>query len=333
MPDAASTTAAKDRHVKVSILIPCFNAELWIAQAIRSALEQTWPHKEVVVVDDGSTDDSLAVIRSFGDAIRFESGPNRGGNVTRNRLLELAGGDWLQYLDADDYLLPEKIERQFGEFDPASTDIAYSPVILEQANPDGEPQQEVLPIPDPHDPWAELIRWTLPQTGTALWRRSAIVDVGGWKNDQNCCQEHELYLRLLSAGKRFQFCPTPGAVYRQWSTQTVCRKDPLTTFRTRLAIMQAACQSLQSSGGLNDSHRDALVDARLECARSMYLLDRDEALRLAAETRDMHPGFNLPAKDCFPTGYRWVFRFFGFRTAESVATLMRPWRRKTMRTD
>src|SRR5947208_2592225 len=96
----------------VSILIPCYNAERWIAQAIESALAQTWPEKEVVVVDDGSTDGSLDVIKQFDGRIRWETGPNRGGNMARNRLRELAGGDWLQYLDADDYLLPDKIDDQ-----------------------------------------------------------------------------------------------------------------------------------------------------------------------------------------------------------------------------
>src|SRR5678815_984429 len=98
----------------VSILIPCYNAERWIRQCIESALDQTYPNKEVIVVDDGSKDASLEVIKSFGDRIRWETGPNRGGNAARNRLLQLAKGEWLQYLDADDYLLPEKISRQMG---------------------------------------------------------------------------------------------------------------------------------------------------------------------------------------------------------------------------
>src|ERR1700734_3340325 len=96
----------------VSILIPCFNAKQWIAQAIESALQQTWPEKEVIVVDDGSTDGSLGVIKRFEGRVRWETGPNRGGNQARNRLLELARGEWLQYLDADDYLLPDKVALQ-----------------------------------------------------------------------------------------------------------------------------------------------------------------------------------------------------------------------------
>ena len=98
----------------VSILIPCYNAERWVARAIESALGQTWPNKEVIVVDDGSTDDSLKVIRSFDGQIRWETGANRGGNAARNRLLELARGDWVQYLDADDYLRSTKLERQLS---------------------------------------------------------------------------------------------------------------------------------------------------------------------------------------------------------------------------
>src|SRR3989442_1454711 len=97
----------------VSILIPCYNAERWVAEAIESALQQTWAAKEVVVVDDGSSDCSVAVIRAYRHLIRFEAlHSNVGANGARNRLLELARGEWLQYLDADDYLLPQKLSRQ-----------------------------------------------------------------------------------------------------------------------------------------------------------------------------------------------------------------------------
>src|SRR5215813_6146334 len=113
----------------VSILIPCFNAERWIAQAIESGLAQTYEEKEVIVIDDGSRDGSLEVIKSFGDRIRWETGPNCGGNAARNRLLQLARGRWLQYLDADDYLLPTKLERQVAFLrEHPECDVAVSPV-------------------------------------------------------------------------------------------------------------------------------------------------------------------------------------------------------------
>src|SRR3974390_3591568 len=96
----------------VSILIPCYNARPWIAQCIQSAIDQTYPHKEIVVVDDGSTDGSLDVIRDFGDRVRVETGPNRGSNVARNRLIELSRGDWLSFLYADDYFFSFKKKTQ-----------------------------------------------------------------------------------------------------------------------------------------------------------------------------------------------------------------------------
>jgi glycosyltransferase involved in cell wall biosynthesis len=94
----------------VTIIIPCYNAELYVATAIQSALRQTYQNREVIVIDDGSTDNSLNVIRSFGNKIRSESGPNRGASSARNRGLALARGKYIQFLDADDFISPNKIE-------------------------------------------------------------------------------------------------------------------------------------------------------------------------------------------------------------------------------
>ncbi|NJN73116.1 MAG: glycosyltransferase, partial [Limnothrix sp. RL_2_0] len=223
---------------KVSILIPCYNAERWITQAIESALNQTYPNKEVIVVDDGSTDNSLEIIKSFGDRLIWEAGENKGGNAARNRLLEVSTGEWIQYLDSDDYLLDNKIDKQIdflAQF--PSVDIIYSPSIFEHWQENSTPRQEILIIPKPHDPWSLLALWHLPQTGSPLWRKNAILEVGGWKADQPCCQEHELYLRLLKANKYFLYCDQAQSVYRQWSDSTVCKKDKRLTYKHRLQII------------------------------------------------------------------------------------------------
>lgn len=306
----------------ITTLIPCHNAERWIGQAIQSALDQTYPHKEVIVVDDGSTDGSLGIINSFGSAIRWENGPNRGGNAARNRLLALAQGEWLQYLDADDYLLPGKVADQAGFLaENPDVDVVYGPVIMEHHD-NGGAVQELLPIPEPHDPWILLARWYLPQTGAPLWRKQALIDVGGWKPDQPACQEHELYLRLLKAGKRFAYCPSSGAVYRQWGEHTVCKRDKPEVRRRRLDIEQGAEDHLRKHGELTPERLWAINMARFEMARIAWPTDRAGAQRMMDTVRSTQPDF-VPQGAAAPKAYQWVYRMLGFSAAEQIAG----WRR------
>jgi hypothetical protein len=97
----------------VSILIPAFNAEEWIGDTIRSALRQTWPRKEIVVVDDGSRDATLAIARTFASPeVSVVARPHAGAAQTRNHAFELCHGDYVQWLDADNLLADDKIARQ-----------------------------------------------------------------------------------------------------------------------------------------------------------------------------------------------------------------------------
>jgi glycosyltransferase involved in cell wall biosynthesis len=97
----------------VSIIIPCHNAAPWLAQTLESALAQTWPKKEIILVDDGSTDDSRAIARTFEPrGVRVLSQSNLGASVARNTGLRAACGDFIQFLDADDLLTAEKVAQQ-----------------------------------------------------------------------------------------------------------------------------------------------------------------------------------------------------------------------------
>ena len=117
----------------VSILIPVYNTRQWVGAAIDSALAQTWPDTEVVVLDDGSTDGSLDVVQAYAGRVRIHTQSNGGQNVSRNRLTEFSRGDWLIYLDADDELSADavrlKIEAAgaadavYGSMDVCSSDL------------------------------------------------------------------------------------------------------------------------------------------------------------------------------------------------------------------
>jgi glycosyltransferase involved in cell wall biosynthesis len=100
----------------VSILIPAYNSEQWITPCIQSALRQTWQPKEIIVVDDGSTDRTLQVARQFSSkGVQVLTQPNQGASVARNTAFAACQGDYIQWLDADDLLEPDKIERQMAQ--------------------------------------------------------------------------------------------------------------------------------------------------------------------------------------------------------------------------
>src|ERR1039458_6206765 len=97
----------------VSILIPAFNSQEWIEDTLRSAIAQTWPNKEIIVVDDGSTDRTLAIARQFeSESVRVFTHKNQGAAAARNKAFSISRGDYIQWLDADDLLAPDKIARQ-----------------------------------------------------------------------------------------------------------------------------------------------------------------------------------------------------------------------------
>jgi len=97
----------------VSVVIPCYNGSMYLRETLKSALSQTLSPLEVIVVDDGSTDDSATIAESFGSPVRVIRQKNQGESVARNRGIDEAKGEWIAFLDADDLWKPEKLEKQF----------------------------------------------------------------------------------------------------------------------------------------------------------------------------------------------------------------------------
>lgn len=308
--------------IRCSILIPCYNAQKWIRQCIESALNQTVAGKEVIVIDDGSTDDSCEIIRSFGSRIRFEFGPNRGGNVARNQLLELATGEWVQFLDADDYLKPEKIERQLQSTTGAgSVDIIYSPVTCETWKADEISDTREIEINSNQSLEEQWIRWRVAQTGSVLWRRKSLQHIGGWNEDFPCCQDNEVTLRAIQNGLRFYYCSSADAVYRIWSEDTVCRKDPHKVIRYRTDLIRQMLAWLDSRGELSQAHQDASGQAFFEMARTMAKSDIVAANKYAAKCKqDRLFKIDGPAA---PRIYRLLYPILGFARTEKLAAVRR----------
>ena len=305
----------------VTIGIPCFNAAQWLRGAIESALAQTWPASEVIVVDDGSSDGSREIARSFGDKVRLHEGEHCGANRARNLILEQSLGEWIQFLDADDYLEAQKIQKQFTETDGGEqADVIYSPVWIETVFGGIAERTRSDTCPD-RDLFAQWLAWQIPQTGGCLWRRSALRSIGGWKEGQPCCQEHELYLRALKAGQRFVYASTPHAVYRVWSEETLCRKDPRLVITVKTGLIDELRKWMMERGLWSDEHARVAGRACFEMART---LAKDDLANAAAYHREQR-GKKLihPEGPAAPAAYRLIYQMLGFTVAEKLAAARR----------
>jgi glycosyltransferase involved in cell wall biosynthesis len=204
----------------VSILIPAFNAEGWIADTIRSALAQSWPNKEIIVIDDGSKDNTLGVARRFEAAgVEVVSKANEGAAATRNAAYALSRGDYIQWLDADDLLSPNKIEVQLAALkdDDDARVLVSSPWAYFAYRP--ERARFV-----PNSLWNDLkpVDWLLRKMGenlhmqTATWLTSrALADAAGpWDTRLLIDDDGEYYCRVLLASHGVRSVPEGRVFYR-----------------------------------------------------------------------------------------------------------------------
>ncbi len=218
----------------VSILVPCYNDEAYVGDAIESALSQTWPECEVIVVDDGSTDDSLAVAQTYeSDDVRVIAQRNQGASAARNRAFEAASGEYIQYLDADDLLHPRKIEAQVAALQDAPSGVVSvcSTVYFQDGTSpeDGQRAQgdESIPWLTSEDPVQWLINlwlpdngWGMVQPGAWLTPRVVIEEAGPWREDLSLDDDGEFFMRVLLASRGVEYVGQGCVYYRQYNDTT-----------------------------------------------------------------------------------------------------------------
>jgi glycosyltransferase involved in cell wall biosynthesis len=181
---------------RVSVVIPAYNAERYVGQAIHSVLAQTCPPHEIVVVDDGSTDDTAAVVCRFGEPVRYLRQPHRergGAAQARNLGVDAAHGDLLAFLDADDLWVPDKLQHQIDALDATPTPDLVFVMARELVSPELGPVQrarlECRPAPTP----AYL-------AGSMLLARRTFLRVGPFNPTWEVGEMLDWYLRATELG-------------------------------------------------------------------------------------------------------------------------------------
>jgi glycosyltransferase involved in cell wall biosynthesis len=280
----------------VSVIIPCFNAERFIVEAIDSALTQHWSPLEVIVIDDGSTDGSRAVLERYRASVRVVYGPNKGASAARNEGTLLAQGLFLQYLDADDRLLPGAIEKRVEALLRDEADIAYSGWRRLQEQPDGtfaagEAIDRTIESvdSDPAIAWLKSF-WCPP--AALLYRKSLVTAIGGWNPRLPVVQDARFGLDAALHGGRFVHVPGIGAEYRVCQG-SLSRRDPAAFVMDVYRNAREVELWWASRALLGERQRAALAQVYNYTARGFFVRDyrlfRDAVHALYA----VEPGFRF----------------------------------------
>jgi len=310
----------------VSILIPAFNAQEWIADTLRSAITQTWERKEIIVVDDGSTDQTLAIAQQFeSDSVRIVSEKNKGAASARNTAFSLCHGDYIQWLDADDLLAPDKIARQMAELERVGSRKTLLSSEFGKFLHDWPRAQFIRT-----GLWEDLssTEWLLRkmgdnlfmQTGTWLVSRELSEAAGPWDTRMLSDDDGEYFCRVLLNSDGTRFVPGAKVYYRGFRSNSLAyvgRSD-----RKREALWLSMQLHVGYLRSLEDTPRtrEACL-AYLQRNLTNFYPERADIVRQAEQMATDLGGQLRPPHLSWK--YSWIKAVFGWKAAKNTALQMR----------
>jgi len=213
----------------VSILIPAYNAELWIADTLKSAVGQTWPNKEIILVDDGSKDATVAIAHQFESlGVKVVQQENRGPAAARNHAYHLSQGEYIQFIDADDLLSPDKIAEQvkvLSASPPSKLGICPWTYFQDGTDPDRGLAENGWPAVDTDAPVQWLIELFGPDGpsgmvphGAWLTPRAVAENAGSWDETPSPDDDGEYFTRAVLASTGIRRAAAGRFYYRKRPT-------------------------------------------------------------------------------------------------------------------
>lgn len=233
----------------------------------------------MIVVDDGSQDSSAAILRGFSNRISVEFGPNRGASAARDKGTALAAGDYIQYLDADDLLAPDAIERRIQALDAAAADVAYGDWQRFEAGTDGSRSlgeivaRRIEDINRDAEIACATAFWAPP--AALLYRRRIVDAIGPWHERLPVIQDARFLFDAARRRARFVHVPGVSAYYRH-SSSSLSRGN-LRSFMLDVYRNATEIQSLwEADGPLTQPRKDALAGMFDMTARTLFQLGLPE---------------------------------------------------------
>jgi glycosyltransferase involved in cell wall biosynthesis len=302
---------------RISIVIPCFNVENYIEEALASAFGQNWADTEVICIDNSSTDRTwsrLLQAQKRYRTLRIEKETSHGAPAARNHGFSISSGDWIQFLDADDLLMPEKLVHQ-AELISKTPDAAFVAGAYRKRPLLGN-ESIVKPLPD--DPLKALFTTDLGITSSNLWNREYLEAVGGWNVELESSQEADLMFRILKRSEKVIFDPEPLTIVREREAGQITNRDPVKKWCQYIEVRLQILQWLRTDRpGYLQKNRCFFDDSLFSLIRILAEYD----LQKAEEFYDRHLGKTyIPTSRQTHSGkpYLVLQKLFGFRKAEQI---------------
>ncbi len=308
----------------VSILIPAYNAEQWIADTIRSALGQTWPRKEIIIVDDGSHDQTVQVARQFASkGVSVVTQENQGAAAARNKASELCQGDYIQWLDADDLLSPNKIDKQMK----AAGEHSQGTLISSGWGAFNYRPDKARFIPTPL--WCDLtpLEWLLRkfehslhmQTATWLVSRELTEGAGPWDTRLLNNDDGEYFCRVLRKCSGVRFVADAKVFYRQTGSNRLSyvgrSNKKLEAHFLGIQLQMEVLRSLENS----ERVRTACLK-RLQTCLIHFYPERPDIMEQAQQLAyDLGGTLRVPR---LRWKYSWLRPLFGYQFAKRVQLIL-----------
>jgi len=317
----------------VSILIPAYNAEKWIGDTIQSAISQNRSKKEIIIVNDGSTDNTLSIAKSFESKyVKVVTQENSGASTARNKALSFAQGDYIQWLDADDILAPDKISKQMeiSESGHKSLQLLSSAygvfhyrISKARFNPNGI-WRDLSPIDWITENFTDGTAWMAP----AAWliSRKLTEEAGLWDERLSLNDDGEYICRVVLSSESVRFVSTAQSYYRSTGFSQLSRDTSERGAQSLLLSLKLCIQHLLL---FEDSERTRRVSLTLLQMYSRFFL---------AEKPDLLGEINALAfelgGELIPPSLNWksslLGGLFGQKSADRVITSLRKMRFSTM---
>lgn len=305
----------------VSVIIPCFNVEHYIEACVNSVLTQTYSNTEIICVDNASSDSThlkLLELQSLNpNKISVLSEDKKGAPNARNKGLSTAKGEWVQFLDADDLILPEKIEHQI-QLALNNPSIGFIAASFYTESIKGERR---LVSPTNNDPFKALFITKLGITSANLFKSEAIKQVGGWNAELKSSQEADLMFQMLKKNSIVKLDENPLTVIRERAHGQISQRNPKEKWVQYISLRIQIIEFLKNSkSSYFENERDFFYQNLFVHIRTLAKYDLSEATRL------FQMYFDEPYKsgNIFPkSSYKFIFKLLGFKKTELLINLIK----------